>query len=196
MVNAETAEKYILQPSECFLNIPRSCERYFDNLKLGYHLENDWNTNYYDPHFDYEKFVATGNKKFVVKYAIATNPEEWYYTKVPIELYYDTPPKILSYDHENYSREPGVNFELQGSFWISNIIVEAELWDRVPYKDEYSNTVIDVLVEERTFELSPKDTWNNHFGDGSNFVVLYPKGSNNCISPHVKIKNITLVPKQ
>lgn len=167
---SNNSDEYIIHPNHCGV---------FEttNAKNGISFDEQHQAEYYC-YGNYNltaEFEAKKQYTTIIKYAHQASPDEWYYTKVPMTMTYNHIPKLESITPYYGS----INFELDGAFWISALIVEAELWESVPYEDEYGGRyLIDVKRDEQIFEITPSHCNAQYFSDYIRYSAkLWPDNS-------------------
>ena len=184
----------VIRPDCCF-QIINNGEAYngirFDE---DYIVENSWRKEYDLATIDYTNHTADGEYEALIKYAYSENPNEWYWTKIPIKLHYTTAPELSEYT-VLHSSEEMVEFTLNGAFWIESITMEAELWETIQYwASDGTHKMIEQKVDERTFVIKPEDIrYYGTFSDGYNKFVPWPAAVSDVEhSFDVIVKNATI----
>ena len=143
-------------------------------FKDGDIFEASWN-EYSLSNIDYNNHTADGEQELIVKYAYPDNPDDWYWTRLPVKVHYTTAPKILDYEVHSTAgsslTEPRLDFSLQGAFWIESITLEAELWETVWGYNEGHYYEYTQKKDEQTFVIKPEDLHGEKIRDGSNHFV-------------------------
>lgn len=142
------------------------------NLYTLFHIDEEnifgagWDNNSFS-NIDYNNHTADGEQELIVKYAYPDNPDEWYWTRLPVKVHYTTAPEILDYKVDAGSEHIFLEFSLKGTFWIESIALEAELWETVRFRDNEGHLQeFTQKKDEQTLVITSEDTLGKCFRDG------------------------------
>lgn len=167
-------------------------------FKDGDIFEASWN-EYSLSNIDYNNHTADGEQELIVKYAYPDNPDDWYWTRLPVKVHYTTAPEILDYEVISTAgsslTEPRLDFSLQGAFWIESITLEAELWETVWGYDEGRYYEYTQKKDEQTFVIKPEDVGRSFIDssyNGNRFVPWSSVKSDYGLDFSIVVKSISI----
>lgn len=138
--------------------------------------------------FDFDLQRASGSAIGLVKYSLIESPDDWYYTKVPLQLLYENKAKLLSIKGSTWSNGYGFIITVDGALWFSSLNVTAELWRSETYYEDGIQKTKKYKIEEGSFEFdASKNIWNS-FKDGQNSIIIWPGTTDR--NNYVVIKNV------